>query len=343
MSISSIASSSVYQSSFTNPFQTVKKDFKNINSALQSGDLSAAQTAFSAFQTDSSAINGNNNSSNPMSQDIQGLGSALKSGSLTDAQQAFSKIQSDMKGHGKFARQQMELQSSLSSGSDTGNTIKQDFNNLSTALSSGNLTDAQKAFATLQQDAPAQNSQNNSQFSKDIQSLGNALQSGDLSSAQQVFSTMQTKMSQGLQNQTTSSTTSAATSNNPVQLDFQNLSAALQSGNVADAQKAFATLQQDMATAKSTASGSTGGHHHHHHSGSSQSAGGANSADLLNALTANSSSTSNAANTTTASNSTTNLSSLLESAISNYMQSSSNSNIQNGLSSSSLFSTPTFA
>ncbi len=338
MSISSIASSSVYQSSYTNPFQAVKKDFKNINSALQSGDLSAAQTAFSTLQTDTSTVSGTNNSSNPMSQDIQGLGSALQSGSLTDAQQAFSKIQSDMKGHGKFARQQMELQSSLSSASDTGNTIKQDFQNMSAALQSGNLTDAQKAFATLQQDVPAQNSQNNSQFSKDIQSLGNALQSGDLSSAQQVFSTIQAKMSQGLQKQTTNSITSATTSSNPVQQDFQNLSAALQSGNVSDAQKAFATLQQDIATAKSTASGSTGvGHHHHHHSGSSQSAGGANSADLLSAITANSS------NTSSTSNSSTSMSSLLESAISNYMKTSSNSNLQSGLLSSSLFSTPTFA
>jgi len=339
MSISSIASSSVYQSNYTNPFQAVKKDFKDINSALQSGDLSAAQTAFSAFQTDTSKVSGNN-SSNSMSQDIQGLGSALQSGSLTDAQQAFSKIQSDMKGHGKFAKQQMELQSSLSSGSDTGNTIKQDFSNLSTALSSGNLTDAQKAFATLQQDAPAQNSQN-SQFSKDIQSLGNALQSGDLSSAQEVFSTIQAKMSQGLQNQSAVSATSTTANTNPVQQDFQNLSTALQSGNMSDAQKAFATLQQDMTTSKTAASGSAGaGHHHHHHSGSSQSVGSSNSTDLLNALTTNSSNTASTSNTA---NSTTSLSSLLESAISNYMQSSSNSNLQNGLSSSTLFSTPTFA
>jgi soluble cytochrome b562 len=293
MSISSIASSSVYQNSYTNPFKTVKKDFQDITSALQSGNMSAAQTAFSAFQTDASALNGTTSSNNnPVSQDIQGLGTALQSGSLSDAQQALSKIHSDIKGHGAFARQQMEMQSSLSSGSDTENTLKQDFQNLSAAIQSGNLTDAQKAFATLQQAAPSQSGQNTSQFSTDIQSLGTALQSG----------------------------------------------------NVSDAQKAFATLQQDMAAASSTASGSTsvGHHHHHHHSGSSQSAMGANATDLLSVLATNSTNTAGSSNTAGASNSSTNLSSLLGSAISNYMKSSSNSNLQSGLLNSSLFTTPSF-
>ena len=76
---------------------------------------------------------------------------------------------------------------------------KQDFQSLADALKSGNLADAQKAFAQLQSDGvktgQTQNSngQSNGQSSP-LQALGSALQSGDLSGAQQAFAQLQQGM-----------------------------------------------------------------------------------------------------------------------------------------------------
>ena len=78
---------------------------------------------------------------------------------------------------------------------------KQDFQNLASALQSGDLSGAQKAFAQLQQDGPnagqTQNSQNPNQGNgqnNPFQALASALQSGDLSGAQQAFSQLQQSM-----------------------------------------------------------------------------------------------------------------------------------------------------
>lgn len=76
---------------------------------------------------------------------------------------------------------------------------QQDFQSLANALQSGNLADAQKAFAQLQSDGlktgqtQSSNSQSNSQSSP-LQALATALQNGDLSGAQQAFSQLQQGM-----------------------------------------------------------------------------------------------------------------------------------------------------
>ena len=76
---------------------------------------------------------------------------------------------------------------------------KQDFQSLADALKSGNLADAQKAFAQLQSDgvktgqAQSSNSQASGQSSP-LQALGSALQSGDLAGAQQAFAQLQQGM-----------------------------------------------------------------------------------------------------------------------------------------------------
>jgi hypothetical protein len=81
--------------------------------------------------------------------------------------------------------------------------VKQDFKSLGTALQSGNLSDAQQAFAALQQDNPnigqsqggsTQGGQNSSQANQAFQNLSSALQSGDLSGAQQAFAQLQQGM-----------------------------------------------------------------------------------------------------------------------------------------------------
>jgi len=74
----------------------------------------------------------------------------------------------------------------------------QNFKALGDALKSGDLAGAQKAFDTIQANAPKNgansgsgtgNSQN--PLSNDFNALGTALQSGDLASAQKAFATLQ--------------------------------------------------------------------------------------------------------------------------------------------------------
>jgi hypothetical protein len=76
---------------------------------------------------------------------------------------------------------------------------KQDFQSLADALQSGNLSDAQKAFAQLQSDGvkTGQTQNSNSQASgqsNPLQALGSALQSADLAGAQQAFAQLQQGM-----------------------------------------------------------------------------------------------------------------------------------------------------
>lgn len=200
MSISAISSSS----SYTNPFAKIKEDFQDIGTALQSGSLSDAQKAYETLQSDTTSESSDSN--NPMNKDIESLGTALESGNLADAQKVMSKIEQHLKGHGEFAKQQMDIEAALStSSSDTSNdsstssdadTLQKSFQALSDALSSGNLSDAQTALAALQKEVSSQNGgQSNDPFSQDLQSLGNALESGSLSDAQDIFSNIEDKLS----------------------------------------------------------------------------------------------------------------------------------------------------
>jgi len=110
------------------------------------------------------------------------------------------------------------------------------------------------------------------QRKQDFSQLASALQSGDLTGAQSAFSALQSLTSQG-QNSTVNSTgtsSTASNSGNTISNDFATLGQALQSGNIASAQSAFAQLQTDMQTQQSS------GHHHHHHHGGA----GANSSSV---------------------------------------------------------------
>jgi hypothetical protein len=103
-------------SSVTSPFQTASqsgsdqfiKDFKALGSALDSGNLSAAQTALATFQQDlqgdspNSATQSSSNQpfgkNSAANKDYQTLVSALQSGDTSGAQKAFASLQADLKG-----------------------------------------------------------------------------------------------------------------------------------------------------------------------------------------------------------------------------------------------------
>jgi|SRR5580704_10635841 hypothetical protein len=78
--------------------------------------------------------------------------------------------------------------------------LQQALLNLQSNLSSGNLSGAQSAFATLQlvsqslATASGNTSSGNSQYSTDLNTLGSALTAGDLTAANSAFATVQSDL-----------------------------------------------------------------------------------------------------------------------------------------------------
>jgi len=110
MSISGVSSSSsLTPTDWSSVKNQWKQDFKQLASALQSGNLSGAQKAYSALQqlqqsnqSGGQSSNGQaaSSSNNPIQNDFAALGQALSSGDLSGAQTAFSQLQTDMQAAG---------------------------------------------------------------------------------------------------------------------------------------------------------------------------------------------------------------------------------------------------
>lgn len=81
--------------------------------------------------------------------------------------------------------------------------LQQTVLNLQSNLSSGNLTGAQSAFATLQSlsqslaTASGNSTYGNSQYSTDLNTLGTALAAGDLTAASSAFAAVQSDLKNG--------------------------------------------------------------------------------------------------------------------------------------------------
>ena len=182
MSIDAISSSS--SSSQTSAMQTnflqIRKLLEQLGQALQSGDLSGAQKAFASLQQllPSSSVNQAQNTQqtdqSTFTTDLNALGQALQSSDLSKAQDAFAKLLQDMQSAQKVHhRKADDLQNSVSSSnsstdSNQTNGIQANFQQMSTyfnqlgqALQSGDLSGAQKAFASLQQLLPSSSENTN--------------------------------------------------------------------------------------------------------------------------------------------------------------------------------------
>jgi hypothetical protein len=95
MSISAILSSGALNpiNTLQNANQQQRTDFQQLTQALQSGNLSSAQQAFSSM---SSSASSSGLLSVQMMQDLSKLGSALQSGNLSSARQAYSSVQQNL-------------------------------------------------------------------------------------------------------------------------------------------------------------------------------------------------------------------------------------------------------
>jgi len=246
MSISALSSNLVSDlSQQQNPFRQVRQDFRELASALQNGDLSDAQSAYSNIQQLIGTNSGSSNSSgsSTLQNDFAALGQALQSGNLGQAQSAFSQLVSDAQPAEPSAPTASAPDQYVPSQSQ--NPIEQaieDYSQLSSDLQSGNLSGAQSAYSNLSQLLGASGSGNNP-VANDLSALGQALSSNNLTQAQSAFAQLQTDLAAPAQPSTP--TLSPA---QQVQQDYSQLESALQNGNVTGAQTAFSALEQALQT-----------------------------------------------------------------------------------------------
>ena len=186
MSVSSVGfDQSVGSSGGRSSVRQANQDFDQLFQSLQSGNLNAAQQAYSSFQqiqagqTSSTPSQTNTvaaaTSANPVATDWSALGQALQSGSLSSAQTALGKLQQDAQtvwqshlqqetqnAQSVYALMQSNQGSAATSGitsaasaPSTASPVQNDLNALNQALQSGDTTGAQKLLAQLEQDLQA--------------------------------------------------------------------------------------------------------------------------------------------------------------------------------------------
>ena len=152
MSVSGISSSSLYHTqNVQNSFQ---EDFQQLGQDLQSGNLSAAQSDFATLQNlQAKNSTTTSQSSSPIAQAFSQLAKDLQSGNLSAAQQDFATIQKDFKNQSTQGQTQATggHHHHHHGGGSGSNEISQLFDQLGTALQSGDLSTAQQAYSSLAQ------------------------------------------------------------------------------------------------------------------------------------------------------------------------------------------------
>src|ERR1700675_2647005 len=159
MAIFGIASSILGQigsAATSNPNkQQIKQGFQQLGQDLQSGNLSQAQSDFASLQQllpsgqQSSLLTpaSGAQSSNPLATAVSQLAQDMKSGNATAIQSDLATVQQDVQQLGQQHGGGESTQSS--SGQNATSTL---FGQLGQQLQAGNLSGAQQAYSTMQQD-----------------------------------------------------------------------------------------------------------------------------------------------------------------------------------------------
>ena len=154
MSIAGILSSSLFSSNSQalSPQQQFQKEFQRLGQALQSGNLSAAQSDFATLQQTSSSPSASASTSSPIAQAFSQLGKDLQSGNLSAAQQDFSKIQQATQSQSPQAHHHHHHHGGGGGGSSSSqSTLALEFAQLGQDLQAGNVSAAQQAYSSVQQ------------------------------------------------------------------------------------------------------------------------------------------------------------------------------------------------
>ena len=164
MSVASIASTALTSLLNVTPnsksshgnFQQIQSEFQQLGKDLQAGNLTQAQQDYATLSQNfpnaqtSTATTASN--SNPIAQAFTALSQDLQNSNLSAAKQDYANIQQDFQQQQQGANQVHHHHHHGGGGSQQSNEISQALNSLSAALQSNNLSSAQTAFATLQQD-----------------------------------------------------------------------------------------------------------------------------------------------------------------------------------------------
>jgi hypothetical protein len=163
MSISGIPSSTFSPYQLGTPANIYQQNFQKLGQDLQSGNLSSAQSDFATLQqafaqpsttSGTAAAPISTAPSNPITQAFNQLASDLQSGNLAAAQKDYSTLQQDLQsqsGMGHHLHNHHRIRAGGVGDSSSQNPLLQDLSQLGKSLTSGNLTAAQQAYATLQQ------------------------------------------------------------------------------------------------------------------------------------------------------------------------------------------------
>jgi len=212
MSTAAVSSSSIFQE-LQSFYQNRQADVKQLGSSLQNGDLNGAQQAYNALAA--LGQSGPFASSEPFSkssraQAFEAVGQALQSGDLAGAQAAFATL--------------------------TGKNSSEGASQAASSAAVVNLSSAQPISAStssIYQQLQSYRKERNA----DLAQLGTDLQAGNLNAAQQDFNTL-TALGQSGPNKNGQPFQQAGRAQ-----DFQAIGQALENGDLAGAQSAFASLE----------------------------------------------------------------------------------------------------
>lgn len=163
----------------------LKKMQEKIFKAMDSnGDNTIDKDEMSAFQKSQQA----DGKQGPTVDEIFEMQDSDNDGAITmqESEAVLAKLAQQMHGQGAPPPRPSDMMDE----NDPMAQIKEDFDAFGSALQSGNLSDAKKALAALQENAPAQGSQ-----PSEIDSLSKALESDDLQGARDAYSHIQEKIS----------------------------------------------------------------------------------------------------------------------------------------------------
>lgn len=163
--LGSVLQSALSATNTPSKFKQFQQEFQQLGKDLQTGNLVKAQTDLVTLTqnspflhtgaTASGATGGSASASNnPIAQAFNQLAQDLQAGNVSAAQQDFSTIQQDFQN----AQSQAPAQGGghhhhhAFSGPSSTSPLAQLFSQLGQALQTGNLSSAQQAYSTLQQD-----------------------------------------------------------------------------------------------------------------------------------------------------------------------------------------------
>jgi outer membrane protein assembly factor BamD (BamD/ComL family) len=154
MSVLGIFSSGLFTSiaqTLQNKRQQFQQEFQQLGQDLQSGNLTAAQADLANLQKSGPQNNSTSSAQNinPINQEFSQLAKDLQSGNISAAQQDYTTIRQDYQN--QVAPGQHHHHHHTGGESET-STFSQLLDQLGRALQSGNLSTAQQAYSTLQQD-----------------------------------------------------------------------------------------------------------------------------------------------------------------------------------------------